>query len=270
MFLPFGCCEECCCEHVCTCTFFEVLFSILLGIYLRVEFLGRTVLPCGICRGATKLFWGCTISRSHQLSMRVLTSHTTRVISHFWIIAMLVGMKCYLMILFSGMAQRKMVWGSEWSTFLKKGFAVLISHSQCCLSLGRVYEFSPQRFWKAVCLFPPPLLPHPSRAGISEASGPPIPPQPVVLCLGLPLEHQGGFCTLHRAFLGSGFLCLRTKPSPTTTNTGLGLIPAFVPWAASLLHKEQTLVLSLGSTMLWREPWPPALPYPEPLLPHSP
>lgn len=52
-------------------------------------------------------------------------------------------------------------------------------------------------------------------------------------------------------FLCPGFLCLRTKPSPTTIDLGLGLIPAFGLWAASLLCKGATsgAITGLGSAL---------------------
>lgn len=46
------------------------------------------------------MFRGSTISCSHQQSLSLLTSHPTCVISHFWIIAILVGTEFYLWILF--------------------------------------------------------------------------------------------------------------------------------------------------------------------------
>lgn len=55
LFPHFCYCKECCCEHVHVCIF-QYLFSVLLGIFLRMELLGHILIPSLIFWGPSKVF----------------------------------------------------------------------------------------------------------------------------------------------------------------------------------------------------------------------
>ena len=65
--------EWCCYEYLCASFSVNIFFSVLLDIYLGVEFLGHWVSLCLTFWVITKLFQSsCTILHSHQQCMRAL------------------------------------------------------------------------------------------------------------------------------------------------------------------------------------------------------
>lgn len=81
---------------------FEVLFSVLSGIYFRVEFLGPTDHLCLTCPGTTEPGVAPYLVPPSPPPAAGDGSNfsPTPVVSHFQIIAVLVGVTCCLMTLF--------------------------------------------------------------------------------------------------------------------------------------------------------------------------